>query len=268
MSIQRLSVVLSVGLCAVACAPPAQHAAPPPPPAPASAPALAASAPPAATSAAPASSAAPTSSAEHAEHAHSAMHHRFKNAKKWSKIFDDPARDKWQKPDQVIKALSLAPDAKVADIGAGTGYFSVRLARAVPRGKVFAVDIEPTLLEYIRHRAEHEGLKNVSTVLGNTTSPNLKGPIDLALVVDTYHHIDDRPGYFRGVAHELSPHGRVVIVDFRMGKLPVGPPEKHRIPPAQTTREMQQAGYKKCGSFDKLPYQYVLEFGLDCKKAH
>lgn len=258
MLLKRITLALLVGLSACTqAAPPA--AAPPAP-----APSAAAQPAPSSAAALATADAALASPPEH-RHVCGSAHHRFKNAAKWAKIFDDPSRNEWQKPDAVIQALALSPDARVADIGAGTGYFTVRLARAAPRGKVVAVDIEPTMLKYIDHRARQEGLGNISTALGSATSPNVKGPINLALVVDTYHHIEDRAAYFRGVAPELSPHGRVVIVDFRMGKLPVGPPEKHRIPPEQTTREMQQAGYKKCGSFDKLPYQYVLEFGLHCQ---
>lgn len=258
---ERVLSGLVVGFVVVACArpaPPPAGAASPEPPASASPPAAASAQmpPPAASSAAP--------PAGHAHDCGSARH-RFENADKWAKIFDDPSRDSWQKPDVVVKELHLAPDARVVDLGAGTGYFSVRLARAAPRGKVFAVDIEPGMLQYIERRAARGKLSNISTLLGSPTTPNVKGPVDVVLVVDTYHHIENRPAYFRGVAGGLSRHGRVVIVDFRMGKLPVGPPEKHRIPPARTQSEMQQAGYKLCGSFDGLPYQYMLEFGLDCQ---
>lgn len=263
MLLKRIAVALLVGL--PACTQGALPAATPPAATPPALAPHAAAQPAASAAAAPATADAGSPSPPEHSHVCGSAHHRFKNAAKWAKIFDDPSRDEWQKPAAVIQALALSPDARVVDIGAGTGYFTVRLARAVPRGKVVAVDIEPTLLQYIDHRAQKEHLGNVSTALGNAKSPNVKGPIDLALVVDTYHHIEDRPAYFHGVLHELSPHGRVVIVDFRMGKLPVGPPEKHRIPPEQTTREMKQAGYKKCGSYDKLPYQYVLEFGLRCQ---
>lgn len=259
MSLERVLFAFGFGLAACAhTAPPAAGRGP------TTARATATAQPRAATPA-PASSQAPAQGAPSGSaHAHRGWRHRFKDPEKWAKVFDNPSRDKWQKPDAVIKAL--APDARVVDIGAGTGYFTVRLARAVPHGKVIAVDIEPAMLKYIDHRARHAGLGNISTVLGSADSPNVEGPIDTALVVDTYHHIEKRPAYFRGLSHELSPDGRVVIVDFRMGKLPVGPPQKHRIPPAQTTREMKQAGYQKCGSFDELPYQYMLEFGLHCRQ--
>lgn len=84
--------------------------------------------------------------------------HAFSDAERWARIFEDPARDAWQKPDEVVQALRLAPDAVVADIGAGTGYFAARLARAVPNGRVFAVDIEPDMVRYLTERARREKL--------------------------------------------------------------------------------------------------------------
>jgi ubiquinone/menaquinone biosynthesis C-methylase UbiE len=92
-----------------------------------------------------------------AQHGEQHMHRRFDDAEKWSKVFDDPARDAWQKPVEVITALKLAPDAVVADIGSGTGYFAVRLARAVPRGKVYGADVETDMVRFLNERAAREG---------------------------------------------------------------------------------------------------------------
>jgi tRNA G46 methylase TrmB len=93
-------------------------------------------------------------------------HHDFKGAEHWAKVFDDPARDAWQKPHEVIGALALAPDAAVADIGAGTGYFAVRLAHMTPKGRVYAVDIEPDMVRHLRERAAKSGLANLEAVQG------------------------------------------------------------------------------------------------------
>jgi ubiquinone/menaquinone biosynthesis C-methylase UbiE len=164
----------------------------------------------------------------------------------------------------VIAALHLEPNDVVVDLGAGTGYFRVRLARALPRGRVLAVDIEPKMLDWILRRAARDHLANISTVLGTASSPGVKGPIDVMLVVNALHHIDHRANYLRPVAPLLAPGGRVVIVDFRSGKLPVGPPDRFKVPPSEATSEMHDAGFSRCGSFDGLPYQYVLSFGLAC----
>jgi ubiquinone/menaquinone biosynthesis C-methylase UbiE len=187
------------------------------------------------------------------------MHHRFDDAERWAKSFDDPARDAWQMPSRVIEALALSPGASVADIGAGTGYFSVRLAKAIPAGTVYAVDVEPSMLDHIRKRALGDGLKNVVTLQASGMSPNLPKPVDLVIVVDTYHHLPNRPTYFRELQKSLAPGGRVVIIDFRKDS-PEGPPPEFRFEGDQITAEMKQAGYRLDAKHDFLPRQHFLVF--------
>ena len=194
-----------------------------------------------------------------AQHGEQHMHKRFDNAEKWSKIFDDPARDAWQKPAEVISALKLPPDAVVADIGSGTGYFAVRLARAVPKGKVYGADVEPDMVKFLNDRAARENLANLSSHAAGDNGPNLPAQVDLALVVDTYHHIPRRSRYFEQLKSSLRPGGRVAIVDFKLDS-PTGPPLKHRIPPDQVKAEMERAGYRLAEQPGFLPYQYFLVF--------
>jgi cyclopropane fatty-acyl-phospholipid synthase-like methyltransferase len=127
-----------------------------------------------------------------AQHRSQPLHQHFDDAERWAKVFDDPARDAWQKPAEVIRALALAPNATVADIGAGTGYFSVRLARAVPQGRVYAVDVAPSMVEHLKSRADQEKLANMVAQLADVADPRLPRPVDLVILVDTYHHIEDR----------------------------------------------------------------------------
>jgi SAM-dependent methyltransferase len=190
-------------------------------------------------------------------------HHHFEDAKRWSRVFDDPKRDAWQKPDLVIGELALRPTDVVADLGCGTGYFTTRLARVVREGRVLAVDIEPDMIEHVKERAKKDAITNVVPVLASANDPKLPDGVHLVLVVDTYHHISDRTRYFQNVKTRLARDGRVVIVDFKPGKLPVGPPEEHKISPEVTTREMTEAGYRACGSFDGLDYQYMLSFCVE-----
>lgn len=186
------------------------------------------------------------------------MEHKFDDPARYAKAFDDPARDAWQMPARVIDALTLKPGMKVADVGAGTGYFSMRLART-PGVSVFAVDVEPKMVEYLKQRAATEKLPNVTPVLAAAASPKLPEPVDVVLVVDTFHHLPSRPSYFRELRRSLKPGGRVAIVDFRKDS-PEGPPAHFRFTPQQIEDEMKQAGYTLDASHDFLPRQHFLIF--------
>ena len=185
--------------------------------------------------------------------------HGFGGAEHWAKVFDDPARDAWQKPHEVIQALKLAPDAVVADIGAGTGYFAVRLAHMTPQGRVYAVDTEPDMVKYLGERAQKSGAKNLLPVLGAPADPKLPGKVDLVLMVDVYHHIDQRAAYFRKLAGSLKPGGAVAIIDFTK-ESPVGPPPSSRIAAGEVKAEMKAAGYELATEHAFLPNQYFLVF--------
>jgi SAM-dependent methyltransferase len=186
-------------------------------------------------------------------------HHGFEDAHRWAKVFDDPKRDAWQKPDEVLQALSLSSEATVADIGAGTGYFAVRLAYHVPQGRVYAVDTEPSMVKYLAERAKRHGLANLTAVAGTPDDPKLPERADLVLLVDVYHHIGERERYFRKVAESLKPNGRVAIIDFRLDS-PHGPPRSARIAPDRVKAELKKAGYELAQEHGFLPNQYFLIF--------
>jgi len=183
--------------------------------------------------------------------------HAFDNAESWARVFDDPARDAWQKPDEVVRALKLVPSATVADVGAGTGYFAVRLARAVPQGTVYAVDASADMVKYLGERTRREALANVTAVQAGARSANLPRAVDVALLVDVYHHIDDRVDYFRGLRASLQPGGRVAVIDFRPESRR-GP--RHKIAAGVVQEEMRRAGFALAQSHDFLPDQYFLVF--------
>lgn len=188
------------------------------------------------------------------------MHHRFDDPARYAKTFDDPARDTWQMPDRVIQALALPPTASIADIGAGTGYFTVRLAKALAEGTVYAVDVEPAMVEHVRKRAAD--LRNVVPVLANEGSPNLPKPVDAVLIVDTYHHLPSRSAYFRDLKKSLAPAARVAIIDFRKDS-PEGPPAEFRFDADQIVAEMKQAGFRLEAKHDFLPRQHFLIFAVE-----
>jgi ubiquinone/menaquinone biosynthesis C-methylase UbiE len=190
----------------------------------------------------------------HADH----MEHHF-DPKESAKSFDDPTRDMWQLPDRVIAALNLKRGQIVADIGAGTGYFSVRLAKSEAAPKVYAVDIEPSMVNYLRERAVKEGLNNMIAVQAAADQANLPEPVDVVLIVDTYHHIGEREAYFRKLARSLRPGGRVAIIDFKPDS-PEGPPKEFRFSPEKFKSEMSNAGYKLAAQLGFLPRQQFLIF--------
>ena len=188
-----------------------------------------------------------------------AFHRRFDDAEKWAKEFDKPERDSWQKPEEVIDALHLDRAASVADVGAGTGYFSVKIAKRIPDGKIFAADVEPDMVRYLGERVGSAHVANLLPVKASADAANLPEPVDLILVVDTYHHIGNRVPYFSKLKSSLRPGGRLAIIDFKADS-PIGPPVEHRIPPEKVGEELAAAGYTLDQTHNFLPRQYFLVF--------
>ena len=187
------------------------------------------------------------------------MSHGFAKADEWTAAFDDPARDDWQRPDDVVRALELTPAMTVADVGAGTGYFAVRLARAVPAGQVIATDIEPDMVRYLGERAQRESLANLRAVVGTATASGLTaGSVDRILVVDVWHHLGDRVAFARDLAAALRPGGKLLVVDFTLAA-ERGPPAKHRLEPAAIIADLTAAGLRAKVSSVTLPDQYIVE---------
>jgi ubiquinone/menaquinone biosynthesis C-methylase UbiE len=173
-----------------------------------------------------------------------------------------PDRARWQKPDAIIRTLKLRRGQIVADVGAGPGYFTRRLARAVgPSGHVYAVDPELPVLEVLRDRLTAAGVHNVTPVLGRGDDPSLPGRrCDLVLIVDTYHHFDDGPAFLRRATGSLKPGGRLVNIDFAKRETPVGPPVEHRVAREDFLRDARCAGLALVAEHRFLPYQYFLVF--------
>jgi len=190
---------------------------------------------------------------EHDHEHHGGMPHRFENAEQWAKVFDDPARDAWQQPDRVIAALELSPSLTVADVGAGTGYFAVRIAPLVK--EVIATDIEASMVDYMKQRAEREQIANLKAQLTPPDDPQLAN-VDRILVVDVWHHLGDRKAYAKKLAAALAPGGFVAVVDFTL-EAKQGPPKKHRLPPEAIIEDLRAAGLDGQVAVT-LPEQYVV----------
>ncbi|HZX95672.1 MAG TPA: methyltransferase domain-containing protein [Myxococcales bacterium] len=173
---------------------------------------------------------------------------------------EEPGRAEWQKPDEVVRALGLQRGQVACDIGAGPGYFALRIARAVGEdGGVYAVDVEPRILEALRKRLQPTGLRNVTPVLA-LSDDSLLPPraCDLILIVDTYHHFPDGPAYLRRLGRALKPGGRIVNIDFHKRELPVGPAPDHKLTREEFLQQAAAAGFALVGEHSFLPYQYFL----------
>ncbi len=187
------------------------------------------------------------------------VHRRFDDPRRAERMFEDPGRDAWQRPERVLEVLALPRDARVADVGAATGYFAVRLARACPEGVVYAVDVEWPLVNYLNLRARRERLGNLVALVCAPDDPGLPEPVDLVFVCDTYHHLGRRVDYARALRERVRPGGRLVIVDYDEG-VDAGPP--HKLPAAKVVAELARAGWRLERRED-LPRQYLLAFVLD-----
>jgi predicted methyltransferase len=185
--------------------------------------------------------------------------HRFEKAADWTKVFDDPARDAWQKPADVVALMKIETGLTVVDLGAGTGYFMPYLSRAVgPTGKVLALDVEPDMVRYLGDRASREQLANVVPKLVRTDDPLLaKDSVDRILVVDTWHHVPDRPLYARRLHDALRAGGAIFVVDFTL-ETTMGPPKEHRLSPDVVRAELAAVGLKAELAVEELPEQYVV----------
>ena len=190
------------------------------------------------------------------------MHRLHQDPKAYIAFLEDPARDAYQKPHEVLTAMDLKPGEVIADIGAGSGYFTFRLARHVEAaGRVYAVDVSPDMIVHLNRRIRDLQLKNVVTILAAPDDPLLAdGSIDRFFICDTWHHIGDHPRYLALLKKMLKPDGQVVMIDFKKEKTPVGPPMEMRIDRADLLREMGTNGFRLTAEHNFLPHQYFLVF--------
>jgi ubiquinone/menaquinone biosynthesis C-methylase UbiE len=175
---------------------------------------------------------------------------------------DCRSRDAWQQPERVIDALALAPDAVVADVGAGSGYFTERFARRLGAGGfVFATDVQDEMLDRLSERVAESGLANVSVVTARFDDPSLpEACCDLVFFSSVYKEIDERVAYMEKVRRVLRPGGRVAILEYRPDWEGAGPPPADRLRPEIVTQEMAAAGFDLREQYDFLARQYFLVF--------
>jgi predicted methyltransferase len=177
---------------------------------------------------------------------------------------EGPDRDAWQRPEQIMDHLGIAEGTVVADLGAGGGWFTIRLAHRVgPNGVIYAQDIQPEMIGAINRRVEREGLKNVKTVLGAADDPQLPAPVDVVLIVDAYHEMDNPRALLRKLRTSLKPGGRIGIVEFTKNGHGPGPLMEERVDPERVIGDAQAAGLRLESRGNFLRYQYLLEFVAD-----
>ncbi len=197
--------------------------------------------------------------ADHHGHHPGTAAHDFADAAAWAAVFDDPERDAWQKPDEVVALLAPGPGQTVADIGAGTGYFERYLTRAVGgAGKILAIDSEPAMVAYIAERARRELWSNVVAQHSAVDDPGLPtAAVDRVLVVDTWHHLPDRARYAAKLAAALRPGSTLVVVDFTLDAA-MGPPPAARVEASVVVAELTAVGLTARIADESLPHQYVV----------
>jgi len=185
----------------------------------------------------------------------------FEDIEKYIAFLERDDRIGWQKPDLVVKALELSGSETVADVGAGSGYFSFRLAGAVPLGKVVAIDIEPEMIRHIHHKAVTTGVENIEVKLAKSDDPQLSGNEDWVFICDVLHHVRERSTWLAVLHKQMKPGARIALIEFKEGDLPEGPPESVKLRKADLMALMAGAGFKFIDEKeDLLPYQYMLTF--------
>jgi len=190
------------------------------------------------------------------------MHRLHQNSKAYIAFLEDPKRDEYQKPHEVIMALDLKEGERIADIGAGSGYFAFRLARHVGEtGRVYAVDVNPDMIIHMNLAIRDMSVGNVTTILAPPDDPLLAdNSIDRFFICDTWHHIENQTKYLGLMKKMLKPTGQVVMIDFQKRELPVGPPPGMKIPREDVIAQMRTNGFQLLKEHAFLPYQYFLVF--------
>jgi ubiquinone/menaquinone biosynthesis C-methylase UbiE len=190
------------------------------------------------------------------------MHKLHQNSKAYIAFLEDPARDAYQKPHEVVMALGIKEGERIADIGAGSGYFSLRFAQHVGAGgQVLAVDISPDMILHLNQRIRDAGVGNIRTILALPDDPLLPpAAVDRVFICETWHHIADHPRYFAQIKKILKPGGQVIIIDFFKKETPVGPPMEMRVSREAVMKEFEQNGFRLVKEHTFLPYQYFLIF--------
>jgi ubiquinone/menaquinone biosynthesis C-methylase UbiE len=190
------------------------------------------------------------------------MHRLHRDPKAYIGALEDPKRDAYQKPHEVLAALNIRPGEVIADIGAGSGYFAFRLAHQVgEKGKVYAVDVSPDMILHINRRIRDTKSTNVVTILADPDDPLLPDQsVNRFFICNVWHHVENQTKYLSLLKKMLKPDGEVVMIDFHKKELPVGPPLQVKIAREDLITQMETNGFRLKQEYGFLPYQYFLVF--------
>ena len=190
------------------------------------------------------------------------MHGLHNDPTAYMKALEDPKRDAYQKPHEVLTALNLKPGEVVADIGAGSGYFTFRLSHFVgDKGKVYAVDVSPDMILHINRRIRETKVTNVVTILADADDPLLPDrSVNRFFICDVWHHVDNQTKYLSLMKKMLKPGGEIVMIDFHKKELPVGPPLQMKIAREDLINQMETNGFRLSKEHTFLLHQYFLVF--------
>ena len=190
------------------------------------------------------------------------MHRLHKDSKAYIGALENPQRDAYQKPREVLTALNLKPGEVIADIGAGSGYFTFRIAHHLgPKGKVYAVDVSPDMILHLNRRIRDLKTTNVASVLADPDDPLLPDQsIDRFFICDVWHHVANPSKYLGMMKKMLKPGGEVIMIDFHKKELPFGPPMQMKIAREDLIKQMDINGFQLTKEHSFLPYQYFLVF--------
>jgi arsenite methyltransferase len=190
------------------------------------------------------------------------MHQLHNNPKAYMNALEDPKRDQYQKPHEVLTALKINPGEVIADIGAGTGYFTFRLAHFVAdKGRVYAVDVSPDMIRHINRRIRDTKATNVVSILAEVDDPLLpERSVNRIFICDVWHHVENQTKYLSLMKKLLKPGGEIVMIDFHKKELPLGPPMQMKIAREDLIKQMEGNGFRLTQEHKFLPYQYFLVF--------
>jgi ubiquinone/menaquinone biosynthesis C-methylase UbiE len=185
----------------------------------------------------------------------------FADVEKYIEFLERSDRAIWQKPDTVVLSMGLKGTETIADVGAGSGYFSFRFTDKLPKGKVIAIDIEPEMIRHIHHKVMSSNIKNIEVILASADDPKIPEKVDIVFICDVLHHLKNRDKWLDKLYSEINKGAKLILIEFKEGNLPEGPPENIKISAKEMLTVVKAAGFELIeNNTSILPYQNYFVF--------